>query len=103
LKSPPSPCSLPGSTRHSEGGDIRTHLDGEDLTNIRLQVRRTRLPAVVKGSGILLSEPLPGTSKRVTEAVSRIGLEGIVAKHRDSLYQSGERSGAWVKPKLDKQ
>jgi bifunctional non-homologous end joining protein LigD len=79
------------------------HLDGEDLTNIRLQVRRTRLPAVVKGSGILLSEPLPGTSKRVTEAVSRIGLEGIVAKHRDSLYQSGERSGAWVKPKLDKQ
>ena len=79
------------------------HLDGEDLTNVPLQDRRRRLPAVVKGSGILLSEPLPGTSRRVIEAISRIGLEGIVAKRRDSLYQSGERSGAWVKLKLDKQ
>jgi DNA ligase D-like protein (predicted ligase) len=79
------------------------HLDGEDLTNIPLHVRRKQLPAVVKGSGILLSEPLPGTSKQVIEAVSRIGLEGIIAKRRDSLYQSGERSGAWVKLKLDKQ
>ena len=79
------------------------HLDGEDLTNVPLDIRRKRLPAVVKGSGILLSEPLPGTSKQVIEAVSRIGLEGIVAKRRDSLYQSGDRSGAWVKLKLDKQ
>jgi len=72
------------------------HLDGEDLTNSPLHVRRKRLPAVVKGSGILLSDPLPGTSKQVIEAVARIGLEGIVAKRRDSLYQSGQRSGAWV-------
>ena len=79
------------------------HLDGEDLTNSPLQVRRKRLPAIVKRSGILLSEPLPGTSKQVIEAVSRIGLEGLVARRRDSLYQSGERSGAWVKLKLDKQ
>jgi ATP-dependent DNA ligase len=61
------------------------------------------LPDVVKGSGILLSEPLPGTSQQVIDAVSRIGLEGIVAKRKDSRYESGERSGAWVKLKLDKQ
>ena len=39
----------------------------------------------------------------VIEAVSRIGLEGVVAKRADSHYQSGERSGAWVKLRLDKQ
>jgi len=79
------------------------HLDGVDLTTIPLEERRKRLPRVVKGSGVLLSEPLPGNPQQVIEAVSRIGLEGIVAKRKDSLYQSGERSGAWVKLKLDKQ
>jgi bifunctional non-homologous end joining protein LigD len=79
------------------------HLDGEDLRRVPLHERRKRLPDVVKWSGILLSEPLPGTPQQVTEAVSGIGLEGIVAKRKDSLYESGERSGAWVKLKLDKQ
>ena len=79
------------------------HLDGEDLTKAPLQERRKRLPAVVKGSGVLLSEALPGTPEQVTDALTRIGLEGIVAKRTDSRYQSGERSGAWVKLKLDKQ
>jgi bifunctional non-homologous end joining protein LigD len=79
------------------------HLNGEELRRLPLQDRRKRLPDLVKGSGILLSQPLPGTLQQVTEAVSRIGLEGIVAKRNDSRYESGERSGAWVKLKLDKQ
>ena len=79
------------------------HLDGEDLTRTPLQERRTRLPEVVKGSGILLSEPLRGTPGEVIEAVSRVGLEGVIAKRTDSRYESGERSGAWLKLKLDKQ
>jgi bifunctional non-homologous end joining protein LigD len=32
----------------------------------------------------------------------RLGLEGIVAKRRDSTYQPGVRSEAWRKLKLDK-
>ena len=79
------------------------HLDGADLTQVPMQERRRRLPNVVNGSGILLSEALPGTATQVIDAVSRIGLEGIVAKRKDSHYESGERSGAWVKLKLDKQ
>ena len=79
------------------------HFNGEDLTSLSLVKRRSRLPSIVKGTGILLSDPLPGTSQQVIEAVSRIGLEGIVAKRQDSRYQSGDRSGAWVKLKLDKQ
>ena len=79
------------------------HFNGEDFTSLPWTERRKRLPSIVKGSGILLSEPLPGTPQQVIEAVSQIGLEGIVAKRRDSRYQSGDRSGAWVKLKLDKQ
>jgi DNA ligase D-like protein (predicted ligase) len=79
------------------------HFNGEDLTQLPLTERRKRLVFIVKGSRVLLSDPLPGTAEQVIQAVSRVGLEGIVAKRKDSRYQSGERSGAWVKLKLDKQ
>ena len=79
------------------------HLDGLELMREPLDARRRRLPAIVKGSGILLSQSLTGSAQHVIDAVSRIGLEGIVAKRRDSRYEPGERSGAWLKLKLDKQ
>jgi bifunctional non-homologous end joining protein LigD len=79
------------------------HLSGRHLTNLTLGERRRALPEVVRGSGILLSEELTGTADRVIAAVQRLGLEGVVAKRRDSRYEAGERSGAWVKLKLDKQ
>jgi bifunctional non-homologous end joining protein LigD len=79
------------------------HLNGESLTRLPLEERRKRLPGVVKGSDILLSEPLRGTPAQVIQAVSQLGLEGIVAKRKDSRYDTGQRSGAWVKLKLDKQ
>ena len=78
------------------------HLNGEDLTQLPLEVRRTRLPKVVKDSGVLISQELPGTAQQVIAAVRRLGLEGVIAKRKDSRYQA-QRSGAWVKLKLDKQ
>jgi bifunctional non-homologous end joining protein LigD len=79
------------------------HLDGQDLTRLQLAERRDRLRHILKGTGLLLSDALPGTAAQVVEAVSRLGLEGVIAKRKDSTYQSGERSGAWVKLKLDRQ
>jgi DNA ligase D-like protein (predicted ligase) len=79
------------------------HVDGEDLRRLPLEQRRDRLPAVLGQSGVLLSAELPGTADRVVEAVRRLGLEGVIAKRRDSRYDAGQRSGAWVKLKLDKQ
>jgi DNA ligase D-like protein (predicted ligase) len=79
------------------------HLDGDDLTRLPLTERRKRLPAVVQGSRILISQELRGTAPQVITAVQRLGLEGIIAKRRDSRYEAGKRSGAWVKLKLDKQ
>jgi DNA ligase D-like protein (predicted ligase) len=79
------------------------HLDGEDLTTSALEKRRAKLPAVVKDSGVLLSDRLAGTADQVTEAVRALGLEGVIAKRKDSLYEAGQRHSAWVKLKLDKQ
>jgi len=79
------------------------HLDGIDLTGLPLDQRKERLPAVVTGSGLLLSPVLPGTAEQVTAAVRQIGLEGVVAKRRDARYMAGARGMAWVKLKLDRQ
>ena len=37
------------------------------------------------------------------DAVRRLGLEGVLAKRKDSFYESGEPSGAWQKLKLENQ
>ena len=79
------------------------HLDGEDLAAQPLKARRARLPAVIAGTGLLLSDPLRGTAREVSDAVRSLGLEGVIAKRWSSRYRPGERGGAWVKLKLDKQ
>jgi bifunctional non-homologous end joining protein LigD len=79
------------------------HLDGRDLTGAPLRARRELLPRVTGRSGILLSAELAGSAADVIAAVSRLGLEGVIAKRRDSRYDAGQRSGAWVKLKLDQQ
>jgi len=79
------------------------HLDGRDLTRLPLEDRKQHLADVVHGSGIPLSQFLPGTATEVVDAVQRLGLEGVIAKRRDSRYHAGIRGDAWVKLKLDRQ
>lgn len=79
------------------------YLDSDNLEGRPLKERRALLEPVVEDSGLLLSEPLRGTASRVTEAVRSLGLEGVIAKRWSSRYRAGERNGAWVKLKLDKQ
>jgi bifunctional non-homologous end joining protein LigD len=73
------------------------HLDGRDLSRLPLDERRALLKPVVGRSGLLLSEPLPGTPAQIGSAIRRLGLEGVVAKKRRSAYEAGKRSDAWVK------
>jgi bifunctional non-homologous end joining protein LigD len=77
------------------------HLDGAALTTEPLVKRREQLRKVLKGSELLLSQELPGTPAAIVEAVRGLGLEGVVAKRKDSVYEPGERSGAWQKLKLE--
>ena len=78
------------------------HLDGRDLTRTPLDERRAALRQVVEGSGVLLSEPLPGTPDQIAAAVRGLGLEGVIAKRRRSTYAAGRRSDAWVKVRFAK-
>jgi len=68
------------------------HLDGERLTALPLDERRARLATVLAGSGVLLSEELPGKAAHVIGVVRALGLEGIIAKRRDSRYLPGHRT-----------
>jgi DNA ligase D-like protein (predicted ligase) len=79
------------------------HLNGDSLTSRPLDERIAHLPAIVEGSGLLLSQPLPGTGAQVAEAVRRLGLEGVVAKRRDSKYVPGTRTDHWRKFRTDRQ
>ena len=79
------------------------YLDGQDLTAQPLLRRRAQLPQVLGRSGVLLSIELPGTAGDVVEAVTRLGLEGVIAKRKTSPYTPGDRNNAWVKLKLDRQ
>jgi ATP-dependent DNA ligase len=94
------------SRRYSTGTAPRTivfyafnvlHLNGVELTSLSLEARRAKLPAFVGDSGLVVSQDLPGTAVEVVKAVRNLRLEGVIAKRRDSTYEPGERSGAWVK------
>jgi len=65
--------------------------------NQPLSERRSELSRVVAGTQVLFSAPLKGTADVLMAAVRQHGLEGIVAKRRDSVYEPGRRSLAWQK------
>ena len=75
------------------------HLDGRDFARVPLDERRTALREVIgdQRSAVLLSDALPGTPTEISAAVRRLGLEGVVAKRRRSVYAIGRRSDAWIK------
>ena len=80
------------------------YVDGQDMMGEPLDVRRTRLPALVRPDRELrVSQELPGSAADIVEALRASGIEGVIAKRRDSTYQPGERSNDWVKLKLERQ
>lgn len=76
------------------------HLNGKDLQNESLTVRREALHQLLTDSNVVFSAELPGSPDDVVQAVAEVGLEGVVAKRRDSRYEPGKRSGLWQKFKV---
>ena len=76
------------------------YLDGYDLRNVNLAKRRELLTSVVTPGGALrISEAFPGAGAELLEAARETGLEGIIAKHASSSYES-KRSREWLKIKI---
>jgi bifunctional non-homologous end joining protein LigD len=76
------------------------NLEGQDLRKLPLEQRRARLKALIKGSEVRFSASLAGVAPEIVRTVRDAGLEGIVAKKKDSLYAAGLRSPDWRKFKL---
>ncbi len=77
------------------------NLEGDDLRKLPLEQRKRRLKAVLAGSEVRFSADLPGSAKEIVAVVKKAGLEGVVAKRKDSVYAKGTRSLAWQKLKLE--
>ena len=76
------------------------YLDGYDLRGVALAQRRELLEAVVTPGPVLrISEAFPGAGDAMLEAARETGLEGILAKHASSTYES-KRSREWLKIKI---
>lgn len=73
-------------------------LDGRDLTQLTLIKRKNLLDNIVKGgTHLVVSQYVLESGKLLFEQARVKGLEGVMAKRLDSLYQCGKRSPHWVK------
>ena len=77
-------------------------LDGENLIQEALTVRKSKLAELLKrDNGVIrFSASLEGSAPQLLTQARKLGLEGLIAKRKDSPYQPGRRSGSWAKLKL---
>lgn len=80
-------------------------LEGRDVMKETLAERRNLLESIILPE---LSEPVRYSTSfdaslpELIRSVKGLGLEGLVAKRRDSQYESGRRSGAWQKMRVNR-
>ena len=76
-------------------------LNGRSLTGLPLAARKEVLAKICDGIGdpIRYSGEIGGDASVLLKEVQRRGLEGLIGKLRDSVYEAGRRSGAWIKLK----
>jgi bifunctional non-homologous end joining protein LigD len=77
--------------------------DGKPLIDLPFLERRKMLKqAVTEGPHVTLSVPVEERGEDYYRAAVAKGLEGVMAKRKDSPYEPGLRSGAWLKVKVQK-
>ncbi|MER9731299.1 DNA ligase D [Mesorhizobium sp. M0217] len=90
-----------GSKLHFYAFDL-LHLDGWDLRKAPLAKRKALLAELLAGQGansaIQLSDHVEGDGQGLYDQASILGLEGVVSKRANAIYQSG-RTKSWTKVK----
>ena len=76
-------------------------LNGRSLVGLPLTARKELLAQICEGVGdpIRYSGEIGGDAEALLKEVQRRGLEGLIGKLRDSVYEAGRRSGTWIKLK----
>src|SRR5882762_3668985 len=78
--------------------------EDRDVTGLSLIERRELLKSlvVIRDKRIRISEYVEATPEALVSAVREQRLEGIIGKQKDSRYQPGKRSGAWIKYRVNR-
>jgi bifunctional non-homologous end joining protein LigD len=76
------------------------YLNGYDLRQVPLIQRKQLLESILTPTGVLrYSESFPGAGDAMLQAARETGIEGLVAKHAHSRYES-RRGSDWIKIKI---
>src|SRR5262245_7734450 len=78
---------------------------GRSVLKVPLYFRREVLRRIFKdinATPIGLSENIEAPPTDMIRVAKEFGFEGIVAKRKDSLYESGKRTGAWAKCRVNR-
>jgi bifunctional non-homologous end joining protein LigD len=98
----------PGGRRAAANADVPVlyyafdllYLDGYDLRKLPLEERKKKLLSIiVAGDALRYSDHYEEQGKALFKVAEQNGLEGILAKKRDSIYQE-RRSSEWLKIKI---
>ena len=78
-------------------------LEGKSLIGLPVEARKTVLAKLCAGAGEIIRYsgeiPTGRDAKVLLKEVQRRGLEGLIGKLRNSIYEAGRRSGTWIKLK----
>jgi len=77
---------------------------GRGLLKAPLESRREVLSEIFKdgkASPIALSETMQASPADLIRVAREFGFEGLIAKRKDSFYEPGKRSNAWVKYRVN--
>jgi len=78
------------------------YLDGESLMNVPIEERKNRLRRILRGRPRLeYSDHVEGDGVAFYRKAEEMGLEGVVAKRKGSIYQPGIRSSDWLKIRIE--
>ncbi|HYK96683.1 MAG TPA: DNA ligase D [Candidatus Dormibacteraeota bacterium] len=77
-------------------------LDGRSLLGVPLESRKQLLRSILRADDrrVRFADHVIGEGVAFHEAAKAQGLEGVIAKHRRSLYEPGKRARTWLKIKI---
>jgi bifunctional non-homologous end joining protein LigD len=85
---------------HYYAFDVLMH-KGKLLTGLPLDERRAVLAKILPVNDHVSLSVVDYSASKLLEFAKSHGLEGVVAKQRDSVYEPGKRSGLWSKYRLN--
>jgi bifunctional non-homologous end joining protein LigD len=80
-------------------------LNGQDLRELPVEKRKAQLEQLLRDPpGVIrYSESVEAGGEELLHQARKLGLEGLIGKRVGSRYETGKRTGAWIKLKLQQQ